>query len=105
MMKQIRFFPITILLGLLALIFACKKDNDNLVPAVVTGFDLRECACCGGWFIKIDNTTYRFDQIPAGSTVEFDGSTVFPKAVRVEWQKKDPSCLNDEIVLSKLEED
>jgi hypothetical protein len=50
-----------------ALLFAaCKKNNSPAgVDAVLTGPDLALCPCCGGTFIKIKDSTYRIENLPA----------------------------------------
>ena len=79
----------------------CKKENSCLDSGIITGLDARDCMCCGGWFIKISDTTYRFDQVPPECTIDFS-TVVYPLNVRLEWKKKDTLCLGDEIRVSKL---
>ena len=68
----------------------------------ITGYDYRKCMCCGGWFVEIGDSTWRFDQIPEGCTINFD-EAIFPMEVYLNWLIKDPLCLGDEIVVSRLE--
>lgn len=74
---------------------------DKMDPGIITGLDPRDCMCCGGWFIRIKDTTYRFDQVPADCKIDFSTVT-YPLNVRLEWKKKDTTCLGDEIWVLKL---
>jgi len=58
--------------------------------------------CCGGWFIIIEQDTLRFDQIPEGSSITLDDAK-FPIDVYLDWQPKEPKCLGDEIIVSRME--
>src|SRR5687767_10035115 len=56
-----------ILVLLATAIFACDKDNrkcgndDSESEATITSVDGRKCLChCGGYFIKINEETFRF---------------------------------------------
>ena len=60
------------------MVFSCtKKTTHYQASGTITGLDLRMCACCGGYFIKMtgSDTTYHFYNFPAGSTID---STHFP---------------------------
>lgn len=77
-------------------------DNTNTNDATITGIDSRECSCCGGYFIEISSSTYRFYTVPAGSNVDIENAT-FPLNVRVTWKTAANRCLGDEIEVLKLE--
>ncbi len=79
----------------------CKKEPCYQSKGIITGFDYRKCMCCGGWFIEIEDSTWRFDQVPEGSTVNLD-SVDFPFKVYLDWKEKDPKCLGDEIVVTRM---
>jgi hypothetical protein len=70
----------------------------------ITGQDPRDCMCCGGWFIGIKDTVWRFDQVPVECTIDFSLVT-YPLKVKVDWKKKDTVCLGDEIRVTRLELD
>ena len=92
-MKKIIFAGIFIIL----IISSCSADeNDNMSDGIITGIDVRECSCCGGYFIAIKDSTYRFYTLPAGNGVELE-NPVFPIYVKLEWAKADTVCLGDEI--------
>jgi hypothetical protein len=75
--------------GILLLIFGlafCQKGEDNPGSrGIITGPDLRDCACCGGWYITIDTTDYEFDTLPVNSEIDL-GKETFPVYVRLDWQ-------------------
>ncbi len=68
---------------------------------IITGPDLRMCACCGGWYILIDGINYAFDTLPADSKIELQNEK-FPVTVRIDWQLSDLSaCPDKRIVIQK----
>lgn len=76
------------------------KVNPN---AVIIGVDSRECACCGGYFLSIDNNkpiagqyflTYDF---PAGYK-----PASYPVKVYIEWEKDPNACINDKIIIKRI---
>jgi len=95
-MKKLLLFAL-----LLALLTGCKKEDKFMDSGTITGLDPRDCMCCGGWFIEIRDTVRRFDQVPAGCTIDF-AKVTYPLEVRVDWKKKDTTCLGDEIRVTKL---
>ncbi len=80
---------------------ACQKEESGMDSGTITGYDFRKCMCCGGWFVEIGDSTWRFDQLPEGSTLELDPFDM-PVAVWLSWEKKDPQCLGDEIVVDQI---
>ena len=89
---------------ILALLAGCRKDVDCMDSGTITGLDPRDCMCCGGWFIEIKDTVRRFDQVPADCTIDFSTVT-YPLKVKVDWKKRDTTCLGDEILVTRLESD
>lgn len=63
---------------------ACQKNNDYQSTGVITGPDMRECICCGGYFIEINDSTYNFDNLPNDSQIDLAQET-FPLAVKLDW--------------------
>ncbi|QQS37905.1 MAG: hypothetical protein IPM56_08195 [Ignavibacteriales bacterium] len=98
-MKRIIF--ISAVLFALSINCSDTEDSKQTSEAVITAVDTRECSCCGGFFIVIDNSTYRFYSAPAGSNVDLS-NPVFPINVLVEWRKSANQCLGDEIEVFKL---
>lgn len=68
------------------LTLACEKEKDNnyKTSAVITGPDLRECICCGGYFIEIGDSTYNFDTLPVNSKIDLTTEN-FPLPVKLNW--------------------
>jgi hypothetical protein len=96
--KLIFCFLLLILLG------SCSDNVPLFSNGLVTGPDYRYCACCGGYFIEIDKTTYRFfnEELPEGS-INFDLIDAnFPIKVRVRWELKKDGCLGDEISIIEI---
>ena len=90
--------------GVLLLTFSsCTKDYKYQSEGIITGQDGRYCACCGGWFIEIEETTYRFYELPINSGIKLDKDN-FPIQVQLNWDLKDNACMGDEIIVSGISE-
>ena len=96
-MKKLVFFVIALTIT----IISCKKETINEINGKITGQDLRKCSCCGGYFIEIKDSTYRFDSIPSNSGINLNKDT-FPIFVNVAYHKKVPKCLGDEIIIDRM---
>ena len=89
------------------LLLSCSKDsstnNDNLYKSdgVITGYDYRKCICCGGWFIVIQDSTYRFKEIPKDGILYLNNET-FPLTVELDWKKSTEPCIGDEITVVRI---
>ena len=66
------------------IIFSCKKEESYQSSGTIAGPDMRECICCGGYFIEIGDSTYNFDMLPATSTINLETET-FPINVNLDW--------------------
>jgi hypothetical protein len=84
---RIKYFVAIILLAFSLTL--CQKGKDNPESrGIITGPDLRDCACCGGWYITIDTTDYEFDSLPVNSNIDL-GKETFPVYVKLDWQLSD----------------
>jgi hypothetical protein len=85
------------LIGMVMVVASCCKGDDNLKDAVITGYDLRACACCGGVrFNKGDDTmpyssnTLLTDSLPAAFTSRY--TLKFPMRVKLSWLPDTSLC-------------
>ena len=86
-LKQIFFSGIL----LAVILFSCDKEDENFQSSgLITGPDIRECICCGGYFIEIEDSTYNFDSLPESSGIDLSSET-FPVAVKLDWDM-DRTC-------------
>jgi hypothetical protein len=69
---------------LTSVILSCEKEKDYQSTAVITGPDVRDCICCGGYFIEIGDSTYNFDTLPTTSKLDLTAET-FPLPVKLDW--------------------
>lgn len=81
-----------ILLMLTTIILSCEEKNDYQATATITGPDVRDCICCGGYFIAIGDSTYNFNTLPASSNINLATET-FPLHVQLDWTY-DSKCGN-----------
>ena len=96
-MKNIFF----IFIFLLILIVSCNEDDTLWSNGVITGEDMRMCACCGGWFINIDSSKYMFYDLPNNTSLKLD-PVKYPLNVILQWSKRPLQCLGDEITILQI---
>jgi hypothetical protein len=100
-MKKLSGFFMGPIMAMILIFTSCKKEDSDLSDGLITGFDYRECVCCGGIFIDIDATTYRFQQLPDNSNLVLEEGT-FPVKVSLRWKKDDIACMGDEIIVEYI---
>ena len=99
-MKIIKIFSVLIIALSIA---SCSLEEDEYRSnGTITGYDTRECSCCGGFYIEIDNATYRFYDLPKNSELNLENPT-FPIYIKLDWTKDVNACLGDEIIVSRIE--
>ena len=86
-------FMLIVCIGLIFI--SCKKNGaapygPNQSQGVITGYDLRTCAECGGLFITIKNDTTknappRYDINESLQQLGIDPNTKFPINVSLNW--------------------
>ncbi len=74
------------------LLSACDK-KDSYTKATVTGFDYTLCACCGGYYVKINDETFRATQYVENGILNTDA---FPIEVRIKYNTIDDKCGMDD---------
>lgn len=89
---------------LIFIAIACKEEGPKFDNGMITGQDLRLCACCGGWIINIDDVNYRFQTLPP-MTKDIDlYNSTYPIYVQLAWKPVKNPCLGDEIKVSYMRE-
>lgn len=78
----------------------CTKD-DPVYYGQITGVDYSLCVCCGGWFIDIENETYRFYHLPENNNIDLSEEIMLVDVI-LEWEKDENGCLGDEIIISSI---
>lgn len=92
-------FPFILLLSCL---YCSMQEHEFKSEGIITGIDDRECSCCGGYFVEIEDSTYRFDAVPPGSKLDLENPN-FPIAVKLDWLEDPNACLGDEIIVERIE--
>jgi hypothetical protein len=79
------------------------NSSGNLYKSagIITSYDYRKCKCCGGWFIDIGDSTYRFLELPKECNINFEKDTL-PIAVKLDWKKSTTPCMGDEIIVERM---
>lgn len=95
------------LLFLIAVFVSCRKDSAGVSNAVITGYDARMCACCGGLMINFENnpspytgTFYLINEMPANSGITT--SSTFPIYLKVVWEKERTKCPGNYINIKRI---
>jgi hypothetical protein len=71
---------------------ACAKESSEYrSTGTITGSDPTMCACCGGWFINIENTQYRIISMPDNFALDLAKET-FPVTVKLDWLLATTGC-------------
>jgi hypothetical protein len=98
---------IIVISAIFVVLICCRKGNsdDYKSNGIITGGDFRMCACCGGWFIQIDNTIYEFDKLPDNSKINLDTES-FPVYVKLDWQLSDlTGCPDKKITIQRIKKE
>ena len=83
---------------LLVMFTACDKKEDYMGEGVITGFDPRDCACCGGLLINLNSSstemftdsTYQIDHVPADFNIDVNSS--FPVFISLDYKYSGAFC-------------
>ena len=98
----------TVIMGsvLLAVFSFCHRESDDFMShGTITGPDVRDCACCGGWYIEIDTVVYEFDALPENSGIALDKET-FPLKAKLDWKLSDKiACPNKRIDIQRIKKE
>jgi hypothetical protein len=76
-------------------------DDDFESDGTIIDIDPRMCPCCGGYFIGIEDETYRFQTLPEGSGIDLTQQS-FPLEVELDWDTSAVRCLGDEIDVLRI---
>jgi hypothetical protein len=84
------------------IVVGCEKNEKYDSTGMIIAADMTECACCGGYFIKIDDVQYRFEknELPSGFTFIDEQ---LPLSVELNWKLKTGTCVGFQwISISKI---
>ena len=98
-------FKYLTILGFCLVIFSCKKESStvNLQEAIITGYDMRLCGCCGGLMFSFDGNeeAYKGDfKIASELPASFQIPDTFPLHVKINFEETGPCNL---IEVSQIE--
>ncbi|HLG32713.1 MAG TPA: hypothetical protein VI362_06710 [Ignavibacteriaceae bacterium] len=98
-MKKIFFVCLFVVFGLIS---CSVTENEFMNNGIITGPDVRECSCCGGYFIDIDDKIYRFYSLPDNNSINLI-DVRFPVYVKLDWKNDEEACLGDEIIVLRID--
>ena len=75
-----------------------KEESTYMGEGVITGFDQRDCACCGGLLINLNSgsaemfndSTYQIDKVPGNFDIDVNSN--FPVFINLDYQKTTALC-------------
>jgi hypothetical protein len=95
-----KFFLLPVLILILS--NSCKEKESYMNDGIITGFDLRECACCGGLMITFTNDpkpySAEFKLIENEADLGITDKDTFPIYVKVDWKESLTSACNRIII-------
>ena len=105
-----RTYSILLMLMLaISAIISCKKDDQcqYMNNAQIIGYDLRLCACCGGYQVTIDNVPnpngnsfFLVSEFPSGFSV--GDNPIYPILIKIDWEVDTSKCFGNYIKISKI---
>lgn len=94
-----------VLLFVLIILASCSNDDKVKTyksEGKITGYDYTLCACCGGYFVEIENKIYRFpDEFPNKENLDLEN---LPIDIKLDWELKKDACIEDVITISAIEQ-
>jgi hypothetical protein len=81
----------------------CHEEIDHYKSrGTILGPDVRDCMCCGGWYINIDTAEYEFESLPENTNIDLQKDK-FPINVKLDWQLSNkPPCPYKWINISRI---
>lgn len=85
---------------------SCKKDDKYMSDAVITGYDGRMCACCGGLMITFNGETRPYEGdfklIDNSADLSIKPADTFPIYVKVDWTTDPSRCFGNYIEVTRF---
>jgi len=88
-------------------ILTCNNDEPFMSNAEIIGVEAKECACCGGTEITIDNvlnpngkTYFLVEELPADFYL--GDKPTFPVKIKIDWKKDTTHCSGNYIDITKI---
>ena len=85
-----------IYLSICLFLLNCKKSEIEPTyqsEAIISGFDSRMCACCGGWKIRANNVDYLVNKMPSDFEEKLN-KTSFQVTVLLNYDVNTGTCNN-----------
>lgn len=86
---------------------SCSKEDEKLTPAIILGYDLRLCACCGGVMVDLgeDNTNDVYQWYQINDEFGVTPEDTFPLSVKIKYHHLVKTCVasKGEIEITSLE--
>ncbi|MDO7887550.1 hypothetical protein [Hymenobacter cheonanensis] len=105
-MKALRLPLVSVLGGLLLLAGSCKKTDELAANAIITGYDPRMCACCGGLMITFTGKPQpfagEFKLIDNSAGLGISSTEKFPLYVQVDYITLANTCGGQHIKITSL---
>jgi hypothetical protein len=95
MKTAIKIFLMSIILIMFT---TCDKEEQYMGEGVITGYDPRDCVCCGGLLINLNSSstelftdsTFQVDLVPTDFII--DTNTIFPMFIKLDYSRNNKLC-------------
>jgi len=108
MKKAVSIFPFIMITIIFFTFSSCKKEcTCGISNAEIIGFDYRECVCCGGWEMVIDDemppdgiSFFLVAEFP--SSFKIGDNPQFPILVKIDYTIDTSSCFGYFVKVNKI---
>jgi hypothetical protein len=88
------------------MVSSCEKSDNYMADAIITGVDMRACACCGGFMITFDGETHPYTGdyklVDNNADLGVTSTDTFPIYVKVDWQPIPDKCSGNYIKITRI---
>jgi hypothetical protein len=85
---------------------SCQKEDKYMADAILTGYDARSCACCGGLMVTFNGETQpysgEFKLIKNTDAIGISSNARFPIHVELDWTTDSTKCFGNYITVTRI---
>jgi hypothetical protein len=85
---------------------SCQKDEKYMTDAILTGYDARSCACCGGLMVTFNGETQPYSGdfmlIENTDAIGISSTDRFPIYVELDWTSDSTKCFGNYITVTRI---
>jgi hypothetical protein len=89
-----------------SLLFILLSGTRSMADAILTGYDARSCACCGGLMVTFNGETQpysgEFKLIKNTDAIGISSNARFPIHVELDWTTDSTKCFGNYITVTRI---